>query len=296
MKILLFGKDGQLGWELQRSLAALGPVVALGRHSADYCGDLTQLQALAQTVRAVRPDVVVNAAAYTAVDQAESEPDLAHLINAQAPCVLAQEASQLGAWMVHYSSDYVFDGSGSTPWTEQDRPAPLSCYGHTKWQGEQRVAAQGLRHLIFRTSWLYSPGRPNFAQTMLHLAQEREQLVVVTDQVGAPTGADLVADVTVKALRTVLRQPQLAGLYHLTAQGQTSRYDYAQFVLGEFQQAGCDLKVGPSQIQRATTAAFPTPAQRPLNSRLATDKLQAAFGVRLPNWKDGVMNMLRQIR
>lgn len=295
MKILLFGKNGQLGWQLQRSLAPLGQVVALDRHSSEHCGDLMRLEELARTVRTVRPDVLVNAAAYTQVDQAESEPDLAHTINAQAPAVLASEAAKLGAWMVHYSSDYVFDGSGSKPWTEVDQPAPLNVYGKSKWLGDQAVMAQCPQHLILRTGWLCSARGQNFAKTVLRLAQEREQLAVVDDQVGAPTAADLLADATAQALRLVQLQPQLAGVYHLSAQGETSRYDYARFVLEQAQQAGVVLKVTAAQVQRAATADFPTAARRPHNSRLAIDKWQAAFNESLPFWQEGVTNMLAKI-
>ena len=189
MKILLLGKNGQLGWELQRSLAPLGELIALDRHSTDLCGDLANLQGLAATVQRAQPDVIVNAAAYTAVDKAESEPELARLINALAPGVLAQEAHKLGAWLLHYSTDYVFDGSGSQPWREADTPAPLSVYGQTKLEGEQLIAAHCSRHLVFRTSWVYAARGGNFAKTMLRLAQERERLTVIDDQFGAPTGA-----------------------------------------------------------------------------------------------------------
>jgi dTDP-4-dehydrorhamnose reductase len=196
MKILLFGKNGQVGWELQRSLAPLGEVIALDRHSTDYCGDLLNPAGLAQTVLAVRPDVIVNAVAYTAVDKAESDIANAHTINALAPAHVAQAAMQIGATVVHYSTDYVFDGSGNAPWAETDTPAPLSVYGASKLAGEQAIAASGARHLIFRTSWVYAARGGNFAKTMLRLAQEREALSVINDQIGAPTGADLLADIT----------------------------------------------------------------------------------------------------
>ena len=192
MKILLLGKNGQVGWELQRSLAPLGELIALDRHSTDYCGDLTNLQGLADTVQRVRPSLIVNAAAHTAVDKAESEQELARLINATAPGLLAQEAHKLGAWLVHYSTDYVFDGSGGQPWVEADTPAPLSVYGQTKLEGEQLIAEHCKNHLIFRTSWVYAARGGNFAKTMLRLAQERERLTVIDDQWGAPTGAELI--------------------------------------------------------------------------------------------------------
>jgi len=294
LKILLLGKNGQVGWELQRSLATLGHLTALDRHSSDYCGDLSNLDSLAETVRRLRPDVIVNAAAHTAVDRAESEPELARTLNALAPGVLATEAEKLGAWLVHYSTDYVFDGSGSQPWTESDTPAPLSVYGHSKLEGEQRIQAVCSNHLIFRTSWVYAARGGNFAKTMLRLAKERDRLTVIDDQIGAPTGAELLADVTTLALRSAMAAPALAGVYHLAASGQTSWHGYARYVLAQAQQAGMVLKAGPDAVEAVPTTAFPTPAKRPHNSRLDTYKLQAAFGLTLPDWQDGVARMLNE--
>nr|WP_315234764.1 dTDP-4-dehydrorhamnose reductase [uncultured Albidiferax sp.] len=294
MKILLLGKNGQVGWELQRSLAVLGQLTALDRHSGDYCGDLGQLDGLADTVRRLQPDVIVNAAAHTAVDRAESEPELARTLNALAPGVLATEAEKLGAWLVHYSTDYVFDGSGSQPWQETDSPAPLSVYGRSKLEGEQRIQATCSKHLIFRTSWVYAARGGNFAKTMLRLARERTQLTVIDDQIGAPTGAELLADVTALALRSAMTVPALAGIYHLAAAGQTSWHGYARYVLAQAQQAGVALKAGPDAVEAVPTTAFPTPAKRPHNSRLDTHKLQAAFGLTLPDWQDGVARMLNE--
>ena len=295
MKILLLGKNGQVGWELQRSLGVLGELVALDRHGPDLCGDLTNLQGLAQTVQTVRPDVIVNAAAHTAVDKAESEPELARTLNALAPGVLAQEAAQLGALLVHYSTDYVFDGSGARPWIETDTPAPLNVYGRTKLEGERLIAAACPHHLIFRTSWVYGARGGNFAKTMLRLAQERERLTVIDDQIGAPTGADLLADVTAHAIRSVLQQPQQAGLYHLAAGGETSWNRYAKYVLAQAQTAQPTIKIVATAVDPVPTSAFPTPARRPLNSRLDTAKLQAAFGLSLPPWQQGVARMLEEV-
>lgn len=295
MKILLLGKNGQVGWELQRSLSVLGELVALDRHSPDLCGDLANLQGLAQTVQAMRPGVIVNAAAHTAVDKAESEPELARLVNAAAPGVLAQEAQKLGAWLVHYSTDYVFDGSGTRPWTEADDPAPLNVYGRTKLEGEQLIQAACPRHLIFRTSWVYGARGGNFAKTMLRLAQERERLTVIDDQIGAPTGADLLADVTAHAIRKVLQRPQDAGLYHLAADGETSWHGYAKYVIATVQAAQSAIKIISTGVDAIPTSAFPTPARRPLNSRLDTAKLQAAFGLSLPPWQRGVARMVTEI-
>ena len=293
MKILLLGKNGQVGWELQRSLSVLGEVVALDRQGAEgLCGDLSDLTGLAQTVRSVQPQVIVNAAAHTAVDKAESEPELANTVNAQAPGVLAREAAALNAWLVHYSTDYVFDGSGTSPWKESDAVAPLSVYGRTKLEGEQAIAASGCHHLIFRTSWVYGARGGNFAKTMLRLAIEREQLKVIDDQIGAPTGADLLADVTAHALRH--KELASSGLYHVAAAGETSWHGYARFVLQQAQTAGRTLKAGPEQVLPIPTSAYPTPAQRPHNSRLDSTRLRNTFGLTLPHWQDGVVRLLAE--
>lgn len=299
MKILLLGKDGQVGWELQRSLCPLGELVALGRHSASnpgqLCGDLADLAGLAQTVRAVAPDVIVNAAAHTAVDKAESEPELAQTLNALAPGVLATEAQKLGAWLVHYSTDYVFDGSGNTPWSEDDVTAPLSVYGQTKLEGERLIRASCQRHIILRTSWVYGARGGNFAKTMLRLAQERDSLNVINDQIGAPTSAELLADVAAHAIRAVRTQHGLAGLYHCVAGGETSWHGYARHVLAQAQSLGWRLKVGADQVGAIPTSSYPTPARRPLNSRLNTAKLRNAFGLALPHWQVQVDRMLQEI-
>lgn len=298
MKILLLGKNGQVGWELQRSLAPLGELIAPDRHSSAFCGDLTNLAGLAETVRIVRPDVIVNAAAHTAVDKAESEPELARTLNALAPEVLAREATQLGAWLVHYSTDYVFDGSGMLPWSETDTTAPLNVYGTSKREGEALIAANNPRHLIFRTSWVYAARGGNFAKTMLRLAQERDQLTVINDQWGAPTGAELIADVTAHAIRQVCRQDApldaLAGIYHLGAGGSTTWFDYAKHVIAQAKRIQPELKIKTVDVKPVPSSAFPTPARRPLNSRLDTRKLQATFGLTLPAWQTGVDRMLEE--
>lgn len=296
MKILLFGKNGQVGWELQRSLSPLGEVIALDRQGANgLCGNFTDLDGLARTVRDVNPDVIINAVAYTAVDKAESEPEIARTVNATAAGVLAEEAQRLGAWLVHYSTDYVFDGSGTAPWLESDRTAPLNGYGLTKLEGEQAVAAACSNHLIFRTSWVYAARGHNFAKTMLRLAQEKPQLAVIADQVGAPTGAELLADVTAHALRAALREPRLAGLYHLAAAGETSWHGYASHVIEFARKAGVTLTVEPGNIVPIPTSDYPLPATRPLNSRLNTQKLEAAFGLVMPCWQQGVEHMLTEV-
>jgi len=302
MKILLLGPNGQVGWELQRSLAPLGELIAPDRHSVDLCGDLGNLAGLATTVQRVRPDVIVNAAAHTAVDKAESEPDLARTLNALAPGVLAREAASLGALLVHYSTDYVFDGSGQRPWAESDTPAPLNVYGQTKLEGEQLIQAAGPRHLILRTSWVYAARGGNFAKTMLRLARERDSLNVIDDQWGAPTGAELIADASAHAIRQVLQRPADAGLYHLTASGETSWCGYANQVLTSAESARAAIKdevLRPPALKARiaspiATSAYPTPARRPLNSRLDTRKLQTTFGLTLPPWQAGVARMLAE--
>lgn len=294
MKILLFGKGGQVGWELQRSLAPLGEIVALDFDSKDHCGDFSNLTGLADTVRNVKPDVIVNAAAHTAVDKAESEAELARTLNALAPGVLAQEAARAGAWLVHYSTDYVFDGSGTRPWTETDTPAPLNVYGQTKLEGEQLIQAACPQHLILRTSWVYAARGGNFAKTMLRLAQERERLTVIDDQFGAPTGAELLADVTAHAIRQLRQRPEDAGLYHLVASGETNWHAYAKYVLAQARLLQPALLIKASEVVPVPSTAFPTPARRPHNSRLDTRKLQATFGVSLPHWQPGVARMLAE--
>jgi dTDP-4-dehydrorhamnose reductase len=295
MKILLLGKNGQVGWELQRSLAPLGELLALDRHSTDFCGDLSQPERLAQTVRDWRPDVIVNAAAHTAVDKAESEPDLALCLNATAPAALAQAAADIGAWLVHYSTDYVFNGQGQQAWQEGDATVPISVYGQTKLEGELAIVASGCKHLIFRTSWVYAARGGNFAKTMLRLAAERERLTVIDDQHGAPTGADLIADVTAHAIRQALQKPALSGLYHLVASGETSWHGYASHVITQARALRPDLALRVNEIAPVPTASFPTPAQRPRNSRLHTGKLQQAFGLVLPPWQAGVNRLLTEI-
>ena len=295
MNIVLFGHSGQVGWELQRSLSVLGHVTALDFDSQDHCGDFANPAGIADTVRALKPDVMVNAAAHTAVDKAESEPDFAQTLNATTPGVLAQEAVKLNALLVHYSTDYVFDGSGSRPWVETDAPAPLNVYGRTKLEGEQLIQQSGAKHLILRTSWVYAARGGNFAKTMLRLAQERERITVIDDQWGAPTGADLLADVTAHAIRHLHRQPQDAGLYHVAAAGETNWNLYAKYVLVQAMKALPAIKIKATDVMPVPTSAFPTPAVRPHNSRMDTRKLQTTFGLTLPHWQQGVARMVAEI-
>lgn len=298
MKILLFGKSGQVGWELQRSLAPLGELIAIDRHSRNFCGDLVDLKSLANTVQMVRPDVIVNAAAYTGVDRAESEPELARVINATAPGVLAVEAQKLDAWLVHYSTDYVFDGSGTRPWMETDTPAPLNVYGQTKLEGEQRITEYCKKHLIFRTCWVYSSRGDNFVKTVLRLAQESERLYVIDDQFGAPTGAELLADVTAHAVCQVMgaarQRAEDAGIYHLAASGETTWHRYANHVICQVKKVAEAREIVAKEVAPVSTSAFFMPARRPHNSRLSTARLQATFALTLPPWELGVNRMLAE--
>ena len=294
MKILLLGKNGQVGWELQRSLAPLGELIALDRNTVDgLSGDLSDLEALRITIRRIKPDVIVNAAAYNAVDKAESEPDLANLLNGKATQVMAEEAQIIGAWLIHYSTDYVFSGQGQAPWRETDPVAPINSYGLSKLAGERAIQSSGCKYLIFRTSWVYSVRGQNFANTMLRLAKERESLSVITDQIGAPTGADLIADVTALVLHRIIDQPELSGLYHLTASGEVSWHDYARDVIGFAKAFGEELAV--LTINPVDTSAYPAAARRPLNSRLNTQKIRDNFSLHLPDWQSGVIRMLREV-
>jgi len=295
MKVLLLGCDGQVGWELQRSLQPLGEVVALDFQSRELSADFSRPDSLAATVAAVRPDLIVNSAAHTAVDKAESEPDLAQAINADAPGVLARAAAASGAWLVHYSTDYIFDGSGDQPRAEDAPAGPLSVYGRTKLDGERQIRASGCRHLILRTSWVYAARGGNFAKTMLRLAGTKTELNVIDDQVGAPTGADLLADLTALMARAAAAQPQLSGTYHAVAAGATSWHGYAKLVIETARERGVPLTLPADALRPIPTSAYPTPAARPLNSRLDTRKLRDAFGVRLPDWELGVRRMLTEI-
>jgi dTDP-4-dehydrorhamnose reductase len=294
MKILLTGKDGQVGFELVRALAPLGKVVAVGRSDCDL-GDADALRAL---VRSIAPDLIVNPAAYTAVDKAESERDLAFAVNARAPGILGEEAARLGALLIHYSTDYVFDGAGQAPWTEADTPAPQSVYGSSKLAGERALAQACDRHLVLRASWVLGVHGGNFAKTMLRLAAERDRLTVVDDQFGAPTSASLLADLTAHLVRQYARNGAEAfpyGTYHVAAAGETSWYDYARFVLDAAQRAGMLLRAGPADVLPVHTAAYPTAAKRPANSRLDTSLFRHTFGLRLPPWQDGVHEVLRHL-
>jgi dTDP-4-dehydrorhamnose reductase len=293
MKLLLTGKNGQVGFELQRSLAVLGDVVSV---DAVDC-DLTDESAIRRLVREVRPEVIVNPAAYTAVDQAESEPTRAQTINGHAPGVLAQEAKALGALLVHYSTDYVFDGNKVGAYLESDEPNPSSVYGASKLAGERSVAASGARHLILRTSWVVGVHGSNFAKTMLRLACERDDLSVVADQFGAPTPAYLLADITAHLVRQAQREPNTFhyGLYHAVAGGETNWHAYACHVIEYARSAGKPIRVASEAIRAVSSAGYLSLARRPNNSRLDTSLLRKTFGLNLPDWKIGLDRVLDQI-
>ena len=295
MNILLFGKGGQVGWELQRSLSVLGHVTALDFDSQDHCGDFSNPDGIVQAVRALRPDVIVNAAAHTAVDKAESEPELAQLLNATTPGVLAEEAARSRAWLVHYSTDYVFHGHGQRPWAEDDPTGPLNVYGQTKLAGEQAIVQAGCRHLILRTSWVYAARGGNFARTMLRLARQQPRLTVIDDQWGAPTGAELIADVSAHAIVQLRARPDKAGIYHLAAAGETNWFSYAKHVLAQAQSAQAAIEYAVKDILPIPSSAYPVAATRPHNSRLDTRKLRTAFDLHLPPWQAGVDRMLAEI-
>jgi len=294
MRILVTGKHGQVGFELQRALAPVGEVCAVDQLECD----LSDAAAIRALVRAYNPDLIVNSAAYTAVDKAESEPELAHAINAVAPGVLGEEAAKRDAWVVHYSTDYVFDGAKLGAYTEEDLTNPLSVYGRTKRDGEIALKASGARHVIFRTSWVVGAHGSNFAKTILRLALERESLNVVADQYGAPTSAALLADVTAQLVRQRQREGDenfLFGLYHLVASGETNWCDYARFVVSEALAVGRPLKLTPHAIRGIPSSEYPTAAKRPTNSRLDTGKLRKTFDFELPDWQCGVRHILHQI-
>ena len=293
-RILLTGKNGQVGFELQRALAPLGEVVAVG--TADC--DLSDANAIRGLMQRVQPQLVVNPAAYTAVDKAESDADKARAVNAVAPGVLGEEASRLGASVIHYSTDYVYDGSKDGLYTESDPVSPQSVYGQTKLDGERALQAVTPRHVILRTSWVVGAHGGNFAKTMLRLAGDRDELKVVADQFGAPTSASLIADVTAHIARQMLRDGADGfpfGVYHLAASGETSWHAYAQYVIGEAIGMGKALKATPERVLPIPASSYPTPARRPQNSRLDTHKLRQTFGLHLPHWQEGVKHILQQI-
>ncbi|WP_375450211.1 dTDP-4-dehydrorhamnose reductase [uncultured Devosia sp.] len=292
MKILLFGKNGQVGWSLQRALAPLGTLVACGRSEVDFADP----KALKAFLIEQDCDVIVNAAAYTAVDQAESEPALAKVVNEASIAILAADAAARNCWLVHYSTDYVFDGSAPDRYLETDAPNPLSVYGTTKWRAEMAIAASGCRHLIFRTSWVHSARGRNFISTILDLANTRHELRVTADQVGAPTSADLVADVTAHALHQAVKEGDSAsGTYHLSASGEISWHEYARWLVTVAPAMGFQLVTKPDRVIPITMAEHPRAARRPTNCTLDTSKLLRRFALHMPNWEDGVLRTMQEL-
>ena len=292
IKILLTGKNGQVGWELQRSLTGLGSVFAIGSEEMD----LADADAIRRTVRSIRPDIIINPAAYTAVDKAESDVELATAVNAVAPTILAEEAKQLGSVLVHYSTDYVFDGSKSSPYIEDDVQNPQSVYGKTKFAGEQAIRASGCRHLILRTSWVYGVHGGNFVKTVLRLAKERDELRIVADQFGAPTWARDIAQATVHALIAWEMSDwndELGGTYHLTAGGRTNWHQYAEEIVRLARQYDAALEDKALVIKPIATHEYPVPAKRPANSMLANDKIRDTFGIVMPEWQDSLAANIR---
>jgi len=294
MKILLFGKEGQVGWELQRSLSPLGQLLAVGRQEVD----MEDLDGVRHCVQQNKPDIIVNAAAYTAVDKAESEPAKAHHVNAEAVDVLADETRKLNVWLVHFSTDYVFDGEKSSSYKEDDPVCPLSVYGKSKLEGEQLIRESTARYLIFRTSWVYAARGNNFAKTMLRLAREKDELKIIDDQHGAPTSAELIADVTALAIYRISHistEENFAGIYHLVAGGETSWHGFAQYVLELAQSMGVELRTRAEEVQAITSEDYPLPATRPRNSRLNTSKLCEIFNINLPDWHYHVQRLVNEL-
>lgn len=300
MKILLLGKNGQVGWELQRALQPLGEVTALDRSNNEIglCGDIANFSAIEHVLKQIQPDIVVNATAYTAVDKAESEQDAADLINHTAVAYLAERCKQQNILLIHYSTDYVFDGKGLNAWTEDEVKQPVNYYGRSKRDGEIALENSQVRFINFRTCWVYGTHGHNFIKTMLKLAQTKDELSIIQDQVGVPTGAALIADITAQVLRyyslqSSEQQATLHGHYHLAPAGETTWYDYAQFIFAQARQSGINLAI--QRVIPIATSAYPTPARRPLNSRLNTQKLKHTFKLHLPEWQQGVTQVIQEI-
>lgn len=295
MKILVFGKNGQVGTELQRALAPGATVIALGRSDADF----QKPQSVVDAVRATEPDLIINAAAYTAVDRAEDDAPAAYLTNTRSVEAIAEEATRRAIWMIHYSTDYVFDGMKTAAYVESDPTAPLNVYGASKLAGEKAIAASGARHVVLRTSWVYSAHGANFARTMLRLAREHDALRVVNDQIGAPTSAALIASVTATIARKITARSDndanLSGIYHLAAGGQTSWHGFARALIAQARSDGAAIRVADDQIAAIPTADYPTKARRPMNSRLDTGKLRNTFAISLPDWRDDIPSVVHDL-
>ncbi|MBG5986034.1 dTDP-4-dehydrorhamnose reductase [Proteus vulgaris] len=294
MKIVLLGKNGQVGWELQRALSPLGELIALDRASNnEYCGDLTKPIDLARTIISIKPDVIVNAAAYTAVDKAEDEKELAQQVNGDAVKMIAKCAQEIGALLIHYSTDYVFSGVGTHFWNEDDKVSAINTYGRTKLSGEKYIQECCSNYLILRTSWVYSTFGHNFAKTILNLAKNKEKLSIINDQYGAPTSAELIADCTVIALMQTINNEDKCGIYHLVASGTTNWYEYTQLIIKEAKSNG--IKLVLNKIDGIPAINYPLPARRPYNSRMNNEKFKKAFSVELPDWKVGIVRLIKEL-
>lgn len=293
MKIVLLGKNGQVGWELQRALSPLGELIALDRSSNEYCGDLTKPIDLARTIISIKPDVIVNAAAYTAVDKAEEEKELAQQVNGDAVKMIAKCAQEIGALLIHYSTDYVFSGVGTHFWNEDDKVSALNAYGRTKLSGEKYIQECCSNYLILRTSWVYSTFGHNFAKTILNLAKNKEKLSIINDQYGAPTSAELIADCTVIALMQTINNEDKCGIYHLVASGTTNWYEYSQLIIKEAKSNG--IKLALNKIDGIPAINYPLPARRPYNSRMNNEKFKKTFNVELPDWKVGIVRLIKEL-
>lgn len=299
MKILLFGSKGQLGWELQRSLAPLGMVVALTRTSKRLCGDLTDIEGLRRTIDEVKPTVIVNAAAYTAVDQAEDEAGLCRKINTDAVQTISTSAKMAGALLIHYSTDYVYSGEGDRPWKETDPLQPLNVYGSSKMDGEKACAESGTSHIILRSSWIYSAKGNNFPKTILRLLKERKPLRIIDDQIGSPTSAEYIADVTSMLIKTHVERRSLSEVkevFNLAAAGETSWFNYAKFIVETLEEFGEKTMNGPSsELTAISSEKYRQKAKRPLNSRLDTRKIKDHYNIYSPDWRVGVVRMMSEI-
>jgi len=288
--ILVIGKNGQVGSELPAALRGLGQVTALGRTDMD----LTDADAIRSIIRAMKPGIIINAAGYTIVDKAESEPELAMQVNAVAPGIMAEEAKQLGALLVHYSTDYVFDGTKNTPYVEDDAPNPVNTYGRSKLEGERTIAATGCRHLILRTSWIYSATGTNFVLTMLRLGREKKELAIVEDQFGSPTSARALAQATAEVLQHHSGGAEQIGIFHLSATGYVSRLDFTRKIFSIAQQLSGSAE-GWAELRATTTAQYPLPAARPLNASTSKEKMQRVFGVTMARWEAQLAAYLQEV-
>lgn len=296
-KIVLLASTGQVGFELNRQLQPLGQVITVGRHDVNF----SDTDALTNYIDKLQPDIIVNAAAYTAVDNAESDSDNAYAINRDLPSALAQLSKSLDAWLVHYSTDYVYPGNGDTPWKEDSKTGPVNLYGASKLAGDNAIAGSTDKYLIFRTSWVYAARGNNFLLSMLRLGGERESLNIVNDQIGAPTPARLIASVSILCLQQVLREAKsvnakkYSGVYHLAANGYTSWYGFAKKIFDEARRGGMSLAIKPEGLGEIATEAYPTPAARPKNSRLDLSKIEQTFGITLPSWESQVVLTLQEV-